>query len=355
VDSSEGLSKQTLRIIDANLNRIDESLRLLEDIARLILNDATLSKKLKTIRHNLEYVDFSFKKQLLQARQADSDVGADIKVPQQFEKRDLHSTIIANSHRIEQSLRVVEEMAKTPGIELDSDKFEKARFELYTIEKELVSKLLRKDKADRIKGLYAIIDTDSLKGRNHLDIAKQILEGGAKIIQLRDKTTPKKDLLSIATGLKRLCYEYNALFIVNDYIDIAIASDADGVHIGQDDIPLLIARSLMPIDKIIGYSVYTPEEAVKAQEQGADYIATSAIYPTRSKADVKVIGLEGLKRIKDKSIVPLVGLGGITYDNICEVISYGADSVAVISAILGARSPDEATRQLIEKMGLTNE
>ncbi|HAS27689.1 MAG TPA: thiamine phosphate synthase [Dehalococcoidia bacterium] len=353
--SPEGLPNQSLRIIDANLNRIGESLRLLEDVARLILNDANLSKKLKAIRHNLEDVDFNFKKQLLQARQADSDVGAEIKVDRQLGKRDLPTAVIANSRRIEQSLRVIEELAKTPDIALGSNEFEKARFELYTIEKGLVSRLLRKDKADRIKGLYVIVDTDSLKGRNHLDIAKKILEGGTKIVQLRDKTTHKKDLLSIAVELNRLCREYNALFIVNDYIDIAIASDADGVHIGQDDIPLPIARRLMPMDKIIGYSVYTPEEAVNAQQDGADYIATSAIYPTCSKADVKVIGLEGLQRIKDKSIVPLVGLGGITYDNISEVISYGADSVAVISAILGARSPDEATRQLIKKMGLTNE
>ncbi len=353
--SFEGLSKQTLRIIDANLNRIGESLRLLEDIARLILNDAALSKQLKTIRHDLEQVDFTFKKQLLQARQADSDVGADIKVSQQFEKRDLHTAVIANSRRIEQSLRVIEELSKTPGIELDSDRFEKARFEFYTIEKELVSKLLRKDKADRIKGLYAIIDTDSLKGRSHIDIAKQILEGGAKIIQLRNKNTPKKDLLSIAIELNKLCAEYNALFIVNDYIDIAIACNADGVHIGQDDIPLPIARKLMPIDKIIGCSVNTTEEAAIAQKEGADYIATSAIYPTASKAGVNVIGLQGLRRIKDAATIPLVGLGGINYDNICEVISYGADSVAVISAILGSRSPNEATRELIEKMGLTNE
>ena len=314
-----------------------------------MLNDAILSRKLKTIRHDLEEVDFTFKTQLLQARQADSDVGADIKVEQQFEKRELQSTIIANSRRIEQSLRVMEELAKIPEIEMDSDKFEKARFELYNIEKELISRLLRKDKAERIKGLYAIIDTDSLKGRSHLDTAKEILEGGAKIIQLRDKTTPKKELLSIAAGLKQLCSQYNALFIVNDYIDIAIASDADGVHIGHDDIPLPAARKLMPIDKIIGCSVYTPQEASIAQEQGADYIATSAIYPTVSKAGVNVIGLEGLRRIKDAITIPLVGLGGINYDNILEVISYGADSVAVISAILGACSPKEATEKLIKK------
>jgi thiamine-phosphate pyrophosphorylase len=353
--SLEGLPQQTLRIIDANLNRIGESLRLLEDIARLILNDPIVSKYLKAMRHDIEDIDFPLKQQLLQARQADSDVGAEIKVKQQFEQRDLPSTIIANSRRIEQSMRVIEELAKTTDSGLEADRFEEARFELYTIEKELISRLLRKDKADRIKGLYAIIDTDSLKGHSHTDVAKQILGGGARIIQLRDKDTPKKDLLSIAVELKNLCSEYNALFIVNDYIDIAIASDADGVHIGQDDIPVSVARKLMPIDKIIGCSVSTPEEAVSVQEDGADYIGAAAIYPTGSKTDVNVIGLEGLRRIKEKSKVPLVGLGGINYDNICEVISCGADSVAVISAILGARSPKEATGKLIEKMGLTNE
>ncbi len=351
----EGLPNQSLRIVDANLNRIGESLRLLEDIARLMLNDAILSKELKALRHDLEDVDFTLKKKLLQSRQADSDVGADIKVEQQLGKRDLSATVIANSRRIEQSLRVIEELVKIPDIELDSNRFEKARFKLYTIEKELISKLLRKNKTDRIKGLYAIIDTDSLKGRSHLNIAKQILDGGAKIIQLRDKTTPKNDLLAIAIELKQLCSRYNALFIVNDYIDIAIASDADGVHIGQDDIPVSVARKLMPVDKIIGCSVSTLQEAAIAQEEGADYIAAAAIYPTGSKTGVKVIGLESLRRIKDKAIVPVVGLGGINYDNISEVISCGADSVALISAILGARSPNEATEQIIKKMGLTNE
>jgi thiamine-phosphate pyrophosphorylase len=145
--SPEGISNRTLRIVDANLNRIGESLRLLEDIARLMLNDAVLSKKLKAMRHDLEDIDFTLKKQLLQARQADSDVGTDTKVEQQLEKRGLLKTVIANSRRIEQSLRVMEELAKTPEINMDSDKFEKVRFELYTIEKELVSRLSRKDKA----------------------------------------------------------------------------------------------------------------------------------------------------------------------------------------------------------------
>jgi len=352
---SEGTSNQSLRIVDANLNRIGESLRFLEDIARLLLNDANLSKQLKAMRHELEDIDFSFKKQLLQARHADTDVGADIKVEQQLEKRDLHTAVVANSRRIEQSMRVIEELAKTPDIMLDSDKFEKARFALYTIERELISKLLRKDKAVQIKGLYVIIDTDSLKGCSRTDITKQVLDGGARIIQLRDKTTPQKELLSIAIELKKLCTQYNALFIVNDYMDIALASNADGLHIGQGDLPVSVARKLLPIDKIIGCSVYTPEQAITAQSEGADYIAIGAIYPTASKDDVEVVGLERLRLIKEKAELPMVALGGITYDNISDVFSAGADSVAMISAILGAATPKEATRQIIKKMGLKNE
>ena len=125
--------------------------------------------------------------------------------------------------------------------------------------------------------------------------------------------------------------------------------------IGQDDIPVTAARKLMPLDKIIGCSVSTPEEAVSAQEEGADYIGAAAIYPTGSKTDVNVIGLEGLRSIKEKTTIPLVGLGGINYDNISEVTACGADSIALISAILGARSPNEATKQIIKKIGLTNE
>jgi thiamine-phosphate pyrophosphorylase len=312
----EGLSKQTLRIIDANLNRIGESLRLLEDIARLILNNAALSRQLKSMRHELEEVDFPLKKQLLQARQADSDVGADIKVEQQLEKRDLYTAVIANSRRIEQSLRVIEELGK---------------------------------------GLYAIIDTDSLKGRSHLEIAREILKGGARIIQLRDKTTPKKELLPIAVALKKLCAEYDALFIVNDHLDIALATDADGLHIEQEGIPAAIARRLMPIDKIIGCSVSNQNEATAAETDGADYITVSSIYPITSKGDVKITGLDTLCSIKEKANVPVVASGGTTYDNISGVIPCGIDSIALISDIREAPSLQEATRKIIAKMGLNNE
>ena len=346
--SSKVTANQSLRIIDANLNRIGESLRLLEDMARLLLNNAPLARQLKAMRHELEVGDLSFKKQLLQARNAEGDVGIDIEVPEQLKERDLPQAVIANTRRVQQSLRVIEEMAKIPGIKLEPDRFKKARFSLYTVERDLISRLLRRDKVERISGLYAILDTQFLQGLNHIDIATQLIEGGAKILQLRDKTTSKSELLPIALELKKLCGEHNIPFIMNDYLDIALAADADGLHIGQDDLPLPSARQLLPMDKIIGCSVTTLDQAVAAESGGADYIAVGAIYPTASREATEVVGLERLRLIRNKVKLPLVAIGGITADNIAEVIGAGASSAAVISALLKAKSPQKAARQMVD-------
>jgi len=347
---SEVTSNQSLRIIDANLNRVGESLRLLEDLARLMLNNATLAKQLKAMRHELEVRELSVKKQLLQARNAEGDVGINIEAPEQVEGRDLPATVVANTRRVQQSLRVIEELAKIPSIKLDPEKFKKARFSLYTIERDLISKLLRKDKVERISGLYVIIDAQFLRGRSHIDVAAQAIEGGAKVIQLRDKTMPKRELLPIALELKSLCAENNVLFIVNDHLDIALAADADGLHLGQDDLPIPVARRLLPIEKIIGCSVTTVAQAITAESEGADYIAVGAIYPTMSKEAVEVVGLERLCLIRNEVRLPLVVIGGITQDNVAEVLAAGANSVAVISAILEAESPKEAARQIVDRL-----
>ena len=346
------ISDQTLRIIDANLNRIGESLRLLEDIARLLLDDATLSRQLKALRHELAPTELSSKERLLQARDSEGDIGMDIEVSQQTRERELPATITANARRVQESLRVIEELAKIPDIDLNSDRFKAARFRLYDIEKALLSAVLRKDKRERILGLYAIIDTRYLEDRRHDEVANQMLEGGARLIQLRDKHMSKKELLPVAKQLKELCTSYDALFIVNDYLDIALASDADGLHIGQDDLPLKAARKLLPIGKIIGCSVENAPQAVTAETDGADYIAAGAIYKTQSRADTEAIGIDLLKAIKKETSLPLVAIGGINLNNMEEVLAAGADSIAIISAIMQADSPKEATKQIIDKIGV---
>jgi len=346
-----------LRIIDANLNRIGEGLRLLEDIARLLLNDAALTQQLKTMRHELVKGDWSFNKQLIQARNSEGDVGINIEAPEQEKQRELPLMVVANSRRVQESLRTIEELAKLPDItpKLDPEKFKQARFNLYSIERNLLSKLLRQDKIKHLPGLYAIIDTQALKGRSHLQVASQIIRGGARTIQLRDKLLSKKELLPIAQQIKELCAEYKVLFIVNDYLDIALAADADGLHLGQNDLPIKAARKLLPIDKILGGSTTTAEQAVVAEAEGADYIAVGSIYPTTSKETAKVIGLDGLRQIRQAVTLPLVAIGGITKDNAAEVIAAGASAVAVISAILQAKSPEEATRQITSRLEAKSE
>jgi len=346
----ESISKQTLRIIDANLNRIGEGLRILEDLARFLLNDTALTQQLKTMRHELRQDDWLSHQQLLQSRNSEGDVGIDLEVPGEEKHRELPVTVVANAKRVQESLRSLEEMAKTPGTKLDSEKFKQARFNLYTIEQKLLSRLLRQDKIKQLPGLYVIIDTQTLNKRNPVEIANQAIYGGAKTIQLRDKILSKKDLLPVAQELKNLCAEHDVLFIVNDYLDLALATDADGLHLGQNDLPIKEARKLIPMDKILGCSTTTVDQATIAESDGADYVAVGSIYPTSSKETITVVGLEILSQIRQAVNLPIVAIGGISKDNVSEVLSAGADSVAVISAVLRAGDAEEASRQLVAKI-----
>jgi thiamine-phosphate pyrophosphorylase len=346
--SPEAIPRQTLRIIDANLDRIGEGLRLLEDLARFVLNDANLTGQLKTMRHDLLTSDWKFQQQLIQARNSPGDVGANIEAAGEEKGRELPIMVVANARRVQEALRVMEELAK--NTDLDSTKFKQARFNLYELEQALLSRLLRQDKTKRLPGLYAIIDTQALKGRSHVDAARQAIRGGATTIQLRDKLLSKKELLPIARQLRNLCAEHNVLFIMNDYLDLALTSDADGLHLGQDDLPIKETRQLVGIDKILGCSTRTVEQAIAAESDGVDYIAVGSIYPTTSKETAVVVGLERLRQVRQAVSLPLVAIGGITKDNAAEVVAAGAGSVAVISAVLQAEDIEAAAREIVDKL-----
>jgi thiamine-phosphate pyrophosphorylase len=337
-----------LRIIDANINRIGEGLRVLEEFARLSLNDASLTGQLKNMRHKMVHVDIPLQQRLIQARDAAGDVGAGMEVSREEKRRDVTETIIANARRVQESLRVMEEIAKEPGLALESKNYEKARFALYTIEKELLSRMLRQDKMKRLTGLYVIIDTEFLRGRSHLDVAAQAIRGGAKAIQLRDKKDSTRDFFTVAGEIRKLCAEHNVLFIVNDSLEVTLAADADGLHVGQDDLPAAIARRLLPIDKILGVSAQTIDEARAAQSEGADYLGVGAIYATATKATAEVVGPGRIKEIRDKVDLPIAAIGGIDKSNVSAVLKAGANSIAVISAVMGAADIEKATRQLVE-------
>jgi len=349
--AAEFVPQQLLRIADANLNRASEGLRVLEDIARLALDNTELSQKLKIMRHELLAADATFNEQLIKARDAEHDVGINTLAPGQEEKKELPQMVIANSRRVQQSLRTIEELGRTPfPPQLSSDRLRQTRFELYSIEKELLSQLQRQNKRERIRGLCAIIDTQALAGRDHAEVARQVIRGGATIIQLRDKQHGKKELLAIAHEIKSLCAEHSVLFIINDYLDLALAVDADGLHLGQDDLPLPVARKLLPIGKVLGCSTHSLEQASAAQAAGADYIAIGSIYPTPTKENAIIIGTETLRQVRQTVNLPVMAIGGITRENVGEVTRAGADSVAVIGAILSAGSPEAATREIVARM-----
>ncbi len=343
----DNMPDKTLRIIDANLNRAAEGLRFLEDVGRMLLDDAELSQRLKNLRHSLVRGDVSFNRRLLQSRDAAGDVGIDLSVPGEAGQKDLPSAMVANSRRVQESLRVLEEMARLPGAPLDTEKFRHGRFSLYEIEQRLLMRLLRREKLERLRGLYVIIDTSALRGRSHREVAGEALAGGAKTIQLRDKQLGKKELLAVASQLKDLCAEHGALFIVNDYLDVALAVDADGLHLGQEDLPVEAARRLLPPDKLLGGSARTVDRALAAQAAGVDYLGVGAMCRTSTKPAAEVVGPERLREIKAAVSVPLVGIGGIDKDNIGEVMAAGADAAAVIGAALGAENVTETVRQLV--------
>jgi thiamine-phosphate pyrophosphorylase len=343
-------SKQVLRIIDANINRIGEGLRILEEATRFVLNDRTLSEHLKELRHELSAHDMDARLRYLSARDSQSDVGADITTSFQNGKRSLAETVVANARRVEEALRVMEEISKIEGVALDAQTYQDARFKLYTIEKELVGRLTRKDISARVYGLYAVIDSDCLKGRNVVEITSQVLAGGVKLVQLRDKNSGKRELLELALALKKLCVENEALLIINDYLDVTLASDADGLHVGQEDLPVKTARALMPIDKLIGCSVTNVNEALRAKDDGADYLACGTVYATSTKPECPVVGLEALQEIKKTVDLPLVAIGGINIENIPDVFAAGADAAAVISAVVLARSPERAAKEMLERI-----
>jgi len=342
--------RQTLRIIDANCNRIGEGLRFLEDIARFILNDAQLSHRLKVTRHDLIHSLSKLGVDAISARDSEGDIGQSIKSIGQH--HDLTSLTTANAKRVEEALRVIEELAKLPDISatLSAHQFEQARFTLYSLERELLSKLLRQAKLKLITGLYVIIDTQVVSHENILDAARKIVRSGANVLQLRDKLANRSALLKISQSLAGLCRKAGCLFIVNDHLDIAIAANADGLHVGQEDLPLKVVRRELPIDKIVGVSARTLAEAQKAQADGADYVAVGSIFLSPTKREAEVVGLERLKQIKQAISLPVVAIGGINKENIGQVMISGAAAAAVVSAVLSETNIEKATRQLVMQL-----
>jgi thiamine-phosphate diphosphorylase len=200
-----------------------------------------------------------------------------------------------------------------------------------------------------VRGLYVIIDPDACGSRPVVDVAREALKGGAALLQWRDKQREKGDQLDDARDIAALCAEHNALFIVNDHVDLALVVRADGVHLGQHDLPVEAVRPLVPNGFIVGVSTNSAEEASRAQANGASYIAIGAVFPTKSKERerTRAASVERVREVKAAVGVPVVAIGGINASNARQVVEAGADAVAVISAVCGAADPCAAAAELV--------
>lgn len=195
--------------------------------------------------------------------------------------------------------------------------------------------------------LYLVTDRGLSQGRSNLEIIRMAVEGGATVVQLREKEAVTRDFLKEALLARAYCSEQGVTFIINDRIDIAQAVDADGVHLGQDDMPIDYARKIIGYGKIIGVSVFDADEAMAAENDGADYLGVSPIITTPTKPELEeAVGLEGLRKIRKAVKIPLVGIGSMNRTNAYDVIRAGADGVAVVSGIVAADDPKQAASEI---------
>ena len=203
----------------------------------------------------------------------------------------------------------------------------------------------------KIGRLHVLTDTELQSRFSHVELAKLAIKGGADILQFRQKIGTTREIIEICREIKRLCEDSDVMFIVNDRVDVAIASEADGVHLGQEDFPIPLARKLLGETAIIGGSAVTLEEAQECLSEGADYIGFGPVYPTTSKNDAgPVTGIEILKEVVNTISIPIIAIGGVTVENTPEVIRAGAQGIAVISAVCCQENPEQATRDLSQAL-----
>lgn len=203
----------------------------------------------------------------------------------------------------------------------------------------------------QIGKLHILTDTVLQSRFSHMEITRLAIAGGADTIQYRQKSGSTREMIEIARNMKRLCSEAGVTFIVNDRLDVAIAAEADGVHLGQDDFPIPMARDLLGEGLIIGGSAATLDEARKCLSEGAGYVGFGPVYPTSSKDDAgPVSGIDILKQVVEVIPLPIIAIGGVSAENIPDVMRAGAHGIAVISAVCCQDDPEEATRALYQAL-----
>ena len=325
------------RAIDANINRAMEGLRVCEDIMRFTLGIADFSEKLKGLRHEVASAAGMFPGEaLLDSREVESDSGKFYDLPGEKKRESAGDMLGANIHRAIEAVRSLEEFSKLVQCDNRDNLFQRIRFSLYSLEKQMGSRIRRDDRVRRLRGsLYCIIDSAFVQEGRYTETADQMIKGGAGVIQLRMKGAPAREMLPVARELAEICKQAGLLFIVNDHADIACLAGADGLHLGQEDLPVSEARRIVPASMIIGISTHSPEQAAEEEANGPDYIAVGPVFDTGSKNGTRLegIGTDAVRNVCAHTGLPVVAIGGITPESAKELEGTGCASVAVISYI----------------------
>ena len=208
---------------------------------------------------------------------------------------------------------------------------------------------LRQAQADKVRGLYVIIDPQVTGGRDPMEIASAAVNGGAKMLQLRDKLRDKGEILTLATPLQQLCQEHDVMLIMNDHVDLGATVGSAGVHVGQTDMPVDQVRKVLAPHQVLGRSNREFDQLIESQEMGADHVAFGAIYRTTTKGVGRPPqGIEPLRKARELAKVPLVAIGGINIDNVTPVVEAGADAICVTAAVASAENPEAAAAAMVE-------
>jgi thiamine-phosphate pyrophosphorylase len=341
-----------LRLLDSNFNRAREALRVVEDYARFVLDDAGLTEALKAIRHELGAATQPFVAEAILHRDTPNDVGTGIKANGEMSRDDVADVVVAAGKRLGEALRAIEEFLKTVAPD-SAASVESLRYRFYEIE-QTVAFTLRPAVCGFARTRLYVLITESVCRIPWLEAAEQAIEGGADCLQLREKDLDPGELLRRARQLVARCRRHDVLCIINDRPDVAILSDADGVHLGQTDLPARDVRKLLGRGKIIGVSTHNLDQAKQAVLDGADYLGVGPLFRSATKPRDFVAGPAlGRQVAENLPQIPAVAIAGINAGNVDEVLATGLRAVAVTSAVIGAADVRAAAAELKARLTRT--
>lgn len=338
-----------LRILDANCNRAREALRVIEDHARFILNDDPLCAALKQLRHDLQDATSGVVAEAILHRDTPGDVGTSIKTSSELTRDDPASVVTAAGKRLGEALRTIEEYLKTESPQRAS-MVEAIRYRFYDLEQQIARTIRPVDGRLANVRLYVLV-SEKLCRRPWLEVVEQAIDGGADCIQLREKELEGGELLKRARTLVELCRRRGVISIINDRADVAALSDADGVHVGQGDLPAMEARKIVGHGKIVGVSTHHLDQTKQAMRDGADYIGIGPVFKSETKPRDFLPGLEYARQTVAANLpIPAIAIAGITLQNVDDVVKTGVRAIAVSSAVIAADDVRAAARAIKDKL-----